>query len=143
MASVEELKDALRENLDSNGTMRKLKAKIRGEIFAALRDTEAAPAPQELSNENLVINELIREYMIFNGYRETLSVFLPETGQPLSRPFERSFLAEHLNLIEGPNSKQLPLLYNLVASAQAPLKPSRRLKDDNLNGGKPPADSHE
>ena len=30
-----------------------------------------------VSNENLVINELIREYLIFNGYRETLSVFLP------------------------------------------------------------------
>ncbi len=33
----------------------------------------------ELSNENLVINELIREYLVFNGYRETASVFLPGT----------------------------------------------------------------
>ena len=29
------------------------------------------------TNQNLLINELIREYLIFNGYRETLSIFLP------------------------------------------------------------------
>ena len=30
-----------------------------------------------LSRDNLVINELIREYLLFNGYRNTLSVLLP------------------------------------------------------------------
>jgi hypothetical protein len=35
---------------------------------------DARPEP---CNENLIINELIREYLIFNGYRDTLSVFLP------------------------------------------------------------------
>eukprot|EP00967_Tisochrysis_lutea_P095676 scaffold139689_cov18-Tisochrysis_lutea.AAC.1 len=29
-----------------------------------------------------------------NGYRESLSVFLPETGQPQLRPFDRSMMAE-------------------------------------------------
>lgn len=54
-----------------------------------------APAPADPSNENLLINELIREYLIFNGYRETLSVFLPEAGQPAVRPFDRQFLVRH------------------------------------------------
>lgn len=30
-----------------------------------------------LSRDNLVINELMREYLLFNGYRNTLSVLLP------------------------------------------------------------------
>lgn len=40
----------------------------------AVLQEEPRPEP---SNENLIINELIREYMIFNGYRDTLSVFIP------------------------------------------------------------------
>lgn len=30
-----------------------------------------------LSRDNLIINELMREYLMFNGYRNTLSVLLP------------------------------------------------------------------
>lgn len=30
-----------------------------------------------LSDENLIINELIREYLNFNQYQETLSVLVP------------------------------------------------------------------
>ena len=36
-----------------------------------------AIAKPEPSHENLIINELIREYLVFNNLRETLSVFLP------------------------------------------------------------------
>lgn len=39
-------------------------------------DAQDAPKPK-LSNENLIINELIREYFEYNGYRHALSVFLP------------------------------------------------------------------
>eukprot|EP00882_Tetradesmus_deserticola_P016669 GHRQ01017812.1.p1 GENE.GHRQ01017812.1~~GHRQ01017812.1.p1 ORF type:complete len:133 (+),score=24.25 GHRQ01017812.1:473-871(+) len=43
-------------------------------MHAACLQEDARPEP---CNENLIINELIREYLIFNGYRDTLSVFLP------------------------------------------------------------------
>ena len=43
-----------------------------------------------MSHENLIINELIREYLDYNQYKHTLSVLLPETGQPAER-IERSF----------------------------------------------------
>ena len=36
---------------------------------------QESPKPK-LSNSNLVINELIRDYLAFNGYRHTLSVLL-------------------------------------------------------------------
>jgi lisH domain-containing protein FOPNL len=46
----------------------------------------------------LLINELIREYLIFNGYRNTLSVFEPETGQPQQASFDSDFLQSYLRL---------------------------------------------
>jgi hypothetical protein len=57
----------------------------------ACKHRQDAPRP-EPSDDTLVINELIREYLIFNGYRDTLSVFLPESGHPQTRPFDRQFL---------------------------------------------------
>lgn len=41
-----------------------------------LQNKQDVPKPK-LSNENLIINELIREYFEYNGYRHALSVFLP------------------------------------------------------------------
>lgn len=116
MASVEDLKEALRENLDRSGRLRQLKAQLRADVYTALNPEEATGTPQ-LSNENLLINELIREYLVYNNYRASASVFLPETGQPAVRPFDRAFLASHLNVPEGQNSTQLPLLYSLVEIA--------------------------
>lgn len=39
------------------------------------------PPPQP-SSETVLLNELVREYLIFNGLRDTLSVFLPGARQP-------------------------------------------------------------
>ncbi|KAG1666293.1 hypothetical protein FOA52_004774 [Chlamydomonas sp. UWO 241] len=120
MGSVDELREALRDNLDRSGRLNTLKAKLRASIYSAISGSDLTDAP-EPSSENLVINELIREYLTFNNYRETLSVFVPETGQPAMKPFDRSFLTQHLNMpLDGPNSKQLPLLYSMVASRQTP-----------------------
>lgn len=62
---------------------------------------------REPCNENLIINELIREYLIYNGYTDTLSVFLPETGQPQTRPFDRDFLLQQLGVSETPHTEQV------------------------------------
>lgn len=63
---------ALRETLESRGVLGQLKARIRAEVFSAL-DDQREPRPP-LSHENLIINELIREYLEFNKYRYTASV---------------------------------------------------------------------
>lgn len=47
-----------------------------------LRGTLQTGTPQ-LSNENLLINELIREYLVYNNYRASASVFLPGRGSCL------------------------------------------------------------
>ncbi|KAH9115744.1 hypothetical protein LEN26_011552 [Aphanomyces euteiches] len=113
--SLSDLKDALKETLEARGSMGQIKARIRAEIFNAL--DEGAPKAK-ISNENLIVNELIREYMEYNGYRHTLSVFLPESGQPVEKPFQRRFLAQELNITDDPRYTQVPLLYSIVAALQ-------------------------
>lgn len=50
-----------------------------------------------LTDANLLLNEAIREYLEFAGYRHTLSVFLAEAGQP-AEPLRRDFVAHKLHL---------------------------------------------
>ncbi|TRY92869.1 hypothetical protein DNTS_029148 [Danionella cerebrum] len=112
MATVTELKSALRETLETRGVLGQLKARVRAEVFSALDDPNTPRPP--LSHENLLINELIREYLEFNKYRYTASVLTAESGQP-EVPLERDFLAKELNVAEDPSSKTVPLLYGLFS----------------------------
>ncbi|XP_067114990.1 lisH domain-containing protein FOPNL [Osmerus mordax] len=112
MATITELKCALRETLESRGVLGQLKARIRAEVFNAL-DDQSEPRPA-LSHENLLINELIREYLEFNKYRYTASVLTAESGQP-EVPLDRQFMANELKVVEDPSSKSVPLLYGLLS----------------------------
>lgn len=74
-----------------------LKARIRAEVFNAL-DDDREPRPS-LSHENLLINELIREYLEFNKYKYTASVLIAgkwlfNTGEKIS--FFSLILRKHL-----------------------------------------------
>lgn len=62
----------MRETLETRGVLGQLKARVRAEVFSALED-QREPRPP-LSHENLIINELILEYLEFNKYRHTASV---------------------------------------------------------------------
>ncbi|XP_036404737.1 lisH domain-containing protein FOPNL [Megalops cyprinoides] len=112
MATVTELKSALKETLEARGVLGQLKARIRAEVFKALDDqSETRPT---LSHENLLINELIREYLEFNKYRYTASVLTAESGQP-EVPLDRQFMANELNVVEDPSARSVPLLYGLLS----------------------------
>ncbi|XP_035573375.1 centrosomal protein 20 isoform X2 [Canis lupus familiaris] len=97
MATVAELKAVLKDTLEKRGVLGHLKARIRAEVFNAL-DDESEPRPP-LSHENLIINELIREYLEFNKYKYTASVLMSESGQPVV-PLDRPFLIRELNAFE-------------------------------------------
>ncbi|XP_061736987.1 lisH domain-containing protein FOPNL isoform X2 [Nerophis ophidion] len=112
MANITELKCAVRETLESRGVLGQLKARIQAEVFGALDDQREQRPP--LSHENLLINELIREYLEFNKYRYTASVLTSESGQP-QVPLDRPFLASELGVAEDLSSKSVPLLYGLVS----------------------------
>ena len=111
MATVDDLKTLLKDTLDSRGVLNQVRARIRAEIFSALDDqSDLKPI---LSNENLLINELIREYLEFNNYKFTSSVLLAEAGQPKD-PVDRKFLLAELNIKETHHKNNTPLLYGLV-----------------------------
>ena len=90
MASLEDLKNVLRETLEQKGVLNDVKAKIRAEVFTAL-DSEATGKPP-LSNESMIINEMIREYLEYNRYYNAASVLVTEAGQPVEPPFDREYL---------------------------------------------------
>ncbi|XP_038676474.1 centrosomal protein 20 isoform X4 [Scyliorhinus torazame] len=102
MATVSELKGVLKETLEKRGVLGQLKARIRAEVFSAL-DDQSEPRPP-LSHENLLINELIREYLEFNKYKYAASVLTAEAGQP-EIPLDRQFLVNELNVIEDSSTK--------------------------------------
>ncbi|XP_042293996.1 centrosomal protein 20 isoform X2 [Sceloporus undulatus] len=111
MATITELKAVLKDTLEKRGTLGQIKARIRAEVFNAL-DDQSEPRPP-LSHENLLINELIREYLEFNKYKYAASVLTAESGQP-EAPLDREFLVNELNIVEDPRSRSVPLLYGIV-----------------------------
>ncbi|KAJ6655945.1 hypothetical protein lerEdw1_004530 [Lerista edwardsae] len=104
MATVRELKAVLKDTLEKRGVMGQIKARIRAEVFNAM-DDQSEPRPA-LSHENLLINELIREYLEFNRYKYASSVLTAEAGQP-EIPLDRDFLVNELNIVEDPNSRSV------------------------------------
>lgn len=121
--SVSELKDALREALERKGELGKLRASIRSSVFSAMEDQEdVQPA---MPGENIVINELIREYLAFNNYKHTLAVFSPEAGLP-PEPLRRPYIGQQTSLPERIGAAgadpDLPLLYGLMAKPPQALR---------------------
>ncbi|XP_064317908.1 centrosomal protein 20 isoform X5 [Phalacrocorax carbo] len=64
--------EILKDTLEKRGALGQIKARIRAEVFNAL-DDQSEPRPP-LSHENLLINELIREYLEYNKYKYASSV---------------------------------------------------------------------
>ena len=119
--------------LETNGSLNAIKARIRADIYAAL-DTHSPPAnqqPAQPSNANLIINELLREYLAYNNLTHTLSTLLVEANQPAQPPFERHFLMGELGIAEaevGSGSgagARVPLLYGVVAAMRGEVKERR------------------
>ncbi|NXS08695.1 FOPNL protein, partial [Neodrepanis coruscans] len=102
----------LKDTLEKRGALAQIKARIRAEVFNAL-DDQSEPRPA-LSHENLLINELIREYLEYNKYKYTASVLTAECGQP-EVPLDRQFLAKELNVVEDTSGKSVPLLYGIIS----------------------------
>jgi lisH domain-containing protein FOPNL len=110
MASLEDLKSALKITLENKGVLQQVKAQIRAEIFNSLdeqvhvrlgvpsctwtRDCRCSTCEcqetekPQLSSENILINELIREYLEYNHHFHTVAVLLPGTrcSSPLIKP---------------------------------------------------------
>ncbi|KAM9291255.1 centrosomal protein 20 isoform 3-T3 [Morus bassanus] len=108
MATVAELKAVLKDTLEKRGALGQIKARIRAEVFNAL-DDQSEPRPP-LSHENLLINELIREYLEYNKYKYASSVLtaalLAALSQTIPLVFKKSYPLLHI-LEENPLTEQL------------------------------------
>ncbi|CAM9752738.1 unnamed protein product [Ectocarpus fasciculatus] len=131
--TIDDLKQALVENLEHRGVLGKLRAKVRAEVFHTLEGPQEGVLPAPLSNENLLINELVRDYLSYNGYANALGVFMAESGQPMERSLDRGFIRDELGLSERRDSaghsgaRPLPLLYGITHALK------RRRKEASLS----------
>ncbi|EPY28108.1 lisH domain-containing protein C16orf63 [Strigomonas culicis] len=128
MSTQESLKSAMRESLEANGTIDQVKAELRAAIFQSLAETTTTdPTNNHLNSssasqitppvppENMIINELIREYLAFNGLEHSLAVFQLESRTP-GQPVPRAVLTHELNLLGAPAG--VPLLYAMLHEAR-------------------------
>jgi lisH domain-containing protein FOPNL len=109
-ATLGELNDAVVAALKESGRYESIRAEIRKQLFELLTHDTIEPSQ---SQECFLINELIRHYLQFNGYSNSLSVFVRETAAKPD-PINREFLAQALN-IKHPH-RLIPLLYTLTAA---------------------------
>ena len=128
MTTVEDLKNALKETLEQKGVLNEIRAKMRQSIFEAI-ESDDKPQPK-LSNENLIINALIKEYLDYNNYLHTSSVFQAESGQPKDK-LDRNFIASQLNISETNQSQKVPLLYSLLFGLQK--EEEKYNEENNIN----------
>jgi lisH domain-containing protein FOPNL len=109
--TLADLHDAVVGSLEKNGRYKQLQAEIRAHLFELL--TNESQRPTSPSPDDFLINELIREYLDFNGYTNSLSVFVRETASP-GDPMNRDFLGQALNVTPH---RHIPILYSLTASS--------------------------
>ena len=128
MTTVEELKNALKETLEQKGVLNEIRAKMRQSIFEAI-ESDDKPQPK-LSNENLIINALIKEYLDYNNYLHTSSVFQAESGQPKDK-LDRNFVVSQLNIVETNQSQKVPLLYSILFGLQK--EEEKYNEENNIN----------
>lgn len=69
---------------------------MRAEIFHTLEGPQEGVVPPPLSNDNLLINELVRDYLSYNGYVNALGVFMAESGQPNDGALDRGFIRDEV-----------------------------------------------
>lgn len=118
-----EFVNAIQEALKDNGVYDKLTCQARSEILSVLKNPQDSEKHQKnidyhSQSANFLINELIKEYLDYNGYKHTSDVLSVESQQSMARS-ERNDLEKALNIHSGPNAKQVPLLYAIVSNLRS------------------------
>ncbi|XP_013184602.2 centrosomal protein 20 [Amyelois transitella] len=117
LTSERELIEGIKELLKKNGHLSKLQAEMRAKVTQALQERQlpkgsVPPAP---SGEVLLVNELIREYLEWNGYLYTATVMTSEAVLPKEKK-SRANLCLEVGVRDDERSSALPLLANIVAA---------------------------
>ena len=130
---MKDLDEAILDKLNTSGVKDKLIAQVRAEVFHAVfknSDNNENLDKRNVLRENAIINEIIREYMIFNGFQFSVSVFDAEcqrrgnleTSNKSTFVPDRQSVAQFLNAsidnmtIETSEGKtvEVPLIYGIL-----------------------------
>ncbi|XP_049801358.1 centrosomal protein 20-like isoform X1 [Schistocerca nitens] len=97
---------SLKENLESSGSLRKVRAEVKSEIMKVF-DTNPQPRDKpELPESLLLINSLIQEYLEWNGYMYTSQILADESGMT-SKTYSRQSMQKELQVSEDENTRKL------------------------------------
>ncbi|OWR47284.1 LisH domain-containing protein C16orf63 [Danaus plexippus plexippus] len=119
--SEKELLDAIKNLLKKSGHLNKFQAEMRAKVTEVLQERQvlnpgfkSAGIPKP-SDEVLLINELVKEYLEWNGYLYTASVMGSEAAMPNVRK-TRAELCSEVGVKDDEKSSALPLLSNIIAA---------------------------
>ncbi|CAD1472307.1 unnamed protein product, partial [Heterotrigona itama] len=105
----------VRESLKADGDLGRIKAEMRTEVIKLLDNsnkenkTKLPKPPLDI----VFLNELIREYLDWMGYKYSSTVFISECDLS-KQPLDRFLLLQSLGLKESENSTKLPLLCSII-----------------------------
>ncbi|XP_053977435.1 centrosomal protein 20 [Hylaeus anthracinus] len=115
MATEKDLINAVRESLKVNGELGRIKAAMCTQVIELLDGSNKGnkvklPKPYQ---DVILLNELIREYIDWMGYKYSSTVFTSECNLSKQAP-SKFLLAQSLRLQESDDSKDLPLLCSIL-----------------------------
>ncbi|XP_014217792.1 lisH domain-containing protein FOPNL [Copidosoma floridanum] len=115
MATGKELIDAVRNSLEADGELSRMKAEMRTKVMKLLEGSHKSSRSSQPKSphEVLILNELIREYLDWMGYKYTSSILVSESDLS-KQPLDRTFITKELGAVETEKTKELPLLFCLV-----------------------------
>ncbi|XP_073958608.1 uncharacterized protein [Choristoneura fumiferana] len=129
MAQAEdtELRDLVIEALEKNGSLAKIRALLRANIFLAFEDEcENMKQNANLDNilklpEGVLALTIVHEFLEFCNLKNTLFVYMSESRQGREYAYEgRDVLAERLQFINGSHSVKEPVLLTLLKNLIRP-----------------------
>ncbi|POM84432.1 LisH family protein [Cryptosporidium meleagridis] len=115
---------AVKSELEKKGVLSEVRARLMAEILYSLTEENDENNDQEnyISDENLILNSLIYDYLVYNGYQSTGKVLLKESKMR-SDSTERSeygngrqiLSTEELkSILRVEEKNDLPILYSLI-----------------------------
>ncbi|CUV04869.1 unnamed protein product [Cryptosporidium hominis] len=123
--SLEELRSAVKSELEKKGVLSEVRARLMAEILYSLTEENDENKDQEncISDENLILNSLIYDYLVYNGYQSTGKVLLKESKMDSDSTKGRSEYTngkqilsneELKNILRVEEKSDLPILYSLI-----------------------------
>ncbi|XP_072748553.1 centrosomal protein 20 [Anoplolepis gracilipes] len=114
MATEKDLVNAVRESLKADGDLDRIKAEMRTEVIKLLDCSNKEKSKiVKPSHDIIFLNELVREYLDWIGYKYSSTVFIAECDLP-KHALDRTLLAQGLGVKDNEKSRNLPLLCGLV-----------------------------